>query len=138
MNNHMGSAATANMVLMQHLMQQLAKMKLFFLDSRTTADTVTFQVAKQQGVPILARNIFLDDSNEYADIQYQFQQAIKYAQQYGTAIVIGHPRKNTLKVLQQELKNLPTNIKLTKISELWQQQTIPAKPFNLFFADIKL
>ncbi|OOF57554.1 divergent polysaccharide deacetylase family protein [Rodentibacter myodis] len=136
MNNHMGSAATADTTLMTHLMRALNAQHLFFLDSRTIGKSVAGKIAKEQGVRALDRHIFLDDSNEFADVQRQFQAAIQYARKHGTAIAIGHPRKNTVAVLQQGLKNLPADIQLVGMGSLWRNERIvPPKPFILLFND---
>lgn len=137
LNNHMGSAATADRTLMQQLMQNLAQHKLFFLDSRTIGSSVASKVARENGVIALDRHIFLDDSDEYADVQRQFNLSLQYARKHGTAIVIGHPRKNTIRVLQQGIANLPKDIQLVGMGSLWRnEKVIPAKPFILLFNDL--
>lgn len=137
MNNHMGSAATADSTLMRHLMSALHTQHLFFLDSRTIGRSVAGKMAKEQGVGSLDRHIFLDDSNELSDVQRQFQAAIQYARKHGTAIAIGHPRKNTVAVLQQGLRHLPSDIQLVGMGSLWRNERIvPPKPFILLFNDI--
>ncbi|OOF36594.1 divergent polysaccharide deacetylase family protein [Rodentibacter heidelbergensis] len=137
MNNHMGSAATADSALMRHLMSALHTQHLFFLDSRTIGRSVAGKMAKEQEVASLDRHIFLDDSNELADVQRQFQAAIQYARKHGTAIAIGHPRKNTVAVLQQGLRHLPSDIQLVGMGSLWRNERIvPPKPFILLFNDI--
>lgn len=137
MNNHMGSAATADTTLMTHLMTALRNQHLFFLDSRTIGRSVAGKIAKEQGVRSLDRNIFLDDSNELVDVQRQFQAAIQYARKHGTAIAIGHPRKNTVAVLQQGLRSLPADIQLVGMGSLWRnERVVPPKPFILLFNDI--
>lgn len=136
MNNHMGSAATADSALMSHLMTALRAQHLFFLDSRTIGKSVAGKMAKAQGVGVLERHIFLDDSNEFADVRHQFQAAIQYARKHGTAIAIGHPRKNTVAVLQAGLKNLPADIQLVGMGSLWRNEKIvPPAPFILLFSD---
>lgn len=137
MNNHMGSAATADPQLMTYLMTALQEKHLFFLDSRTIGKSVAGKIAKEQGVRSLDRHIFLDDSNEFADIQRQFKAAIHYARKHGTAIAIGHPRPNTIEVLQAGLRNLPEDIQLVGMGNLWRnEKVIPPKPFILLFSEM--
>ena len=137
MNNHMGSAATADPQLMTYLMTALQEKHLFFLDSRTIGKSVAGKIAKEQGVRSLDRHIFLDDSNELADVQHQFQAAIQYARKHGTAIAIGHPRPNTIAVLQAGLNNLPADIQLVGMGNLWSnEKVIPPKPFILLFKEM--
>lgn len=122
LNNHMGSAATSDQTLMNYLMKALKQHNLAFLDSKTIGSSVAAKTAKQQGIGSLERHIFLDDSDRYEYVQRQFQQAINYARKNGTAIMIGHPRKNTVVVLQQQLRQLPADIRLVSMQSLWQQQ----------------
>ncbi|MCK3657996.1 hypothetical protein A4G18_04535 [Pasteurellaceae bacterium Pebbles2] len=137
LNNHMGSAATADSTLMQHLMSSLRQQNLAFLDSRTIGNSVAAKIAKSQGVKTLERHIFLDDSDVFGDVQRQFNQAIQYARKHGTAVVIGHPRKNTVAVLQQGLKNLPQDIQLVSIGSLWRNEKVPPpQPFILLFSEL--
>lgn len=137
MNNHMGSAATADPQLMTYLMTALQEKHLFFLDSRTIGKSVAGKIAKEQGVRSLDRHIFLDDSNEFADVQHQFKAAIHYARKHGSAIAIGHPRQNTIAVLQAGLRNLPEDIQLVGMGNLWRnQKVIPPKPFILLFSEV--
>ena len=137
MNNHMGSAATADTTLMTYLMTALREQHLFFLDSRTIGKSVAGKIAKEQGVRVLDRHIFLDDSDNLVDVQRQFQSAIQYARKHGTAIAIGHPRPNTVAVLKSGIKNLPDDIQLVGMGSLWRNEKIlPPKPFILLFNDI--
>ncbi|HII3800933.1 TPA: divergent polysaccharide deacetylase family protein [Pasteurella multocida] len=134
MNNHMGSAATADAELMHKLMQELKVQDLFFLDSRTIGRSVAGKIAKEYGVQSLDRHIFLDDKDTYADVERQFQRAVHYAQKHGTAIAIGHPRKNTVAVLQAGLKHLPDNVQLVGMGRLWRSETgtVPKPLISLF------
>ncbi|WP_040976795.1 divergent polysaccharide deacetylase family protein [Necropsobacter massiliensis] len=134
MNNHMGSAATADTDLMTKLMSALHAQHLFFLDSRTIGRSVAGKIAAQQGVISLDRHIFLDDSDNFADVQRQFNNALHYARKHGSAIAIGHPRKNTVAVLQAGIRHLPTDIQLVGIGSLWRhEKVVPPKPFIMLF-----
>lgn len=84
----------------------------------------------------LDRHIFLDDSNEFADVQRQFKAAIHYARKHGTAIAIGHPRPNTIAVLQAGLRNLPEDIQLVGMGNLWRNEKL-FRPSHLFYYSAK-
>lgn len=136
LNNHMGSLATSDRPTMEKLMSVLSAQQLFFLDSKTSGKSVASQVAKEKGIATLDRHYFLDDSNELADVQRQYQASLAYARKHGLAIVIGHPRPNTLTVLQQGLANLPKDIELVNVGRLWRKEKItPEKPFILIFSN---
>ncbi|STO59607.1 polysaccharide deacetylase [Canicola haemoglobinophilus] len=137
MNNHMGSAATADKDLMHKLMTALSQQHLFFLDSRTIGRSVAGKTAKEFGISTLERDIFIDDNDELSDVQRQWNAAIQHARKKGSAIVIGHPRKNTIAVLQAGIKQLPQDIQLVGMGSLWRnEKIIPRKPFLYLFSDI--
>lgn len=119
MNNHMGSALTADRASMKSVMSELKRRRLFFLDSRTTAETVAESTAREMGVPTAARKVFLDDSNEPEDVRKQFERLIKLAKKDGVAIAIGHPRPATLEVLREGVPELEKEgIALVRVSSL--------------------
>lgn len=106
-NNHMGSAFTQSETGMRTVLQTLEAEQLLFLDSKTTAPTATRKAAQGLALPILTRNVFLDDTPDNpASIRTQLQRAASYAKQHGSAIAIGHPHPSTLQVLAEELPNL--------------------------------
>jgi len=87
------------------------------MDSRTTSKTVGKKYAKKYNVPFLARNIFLDNKQEYNYIQNQLKKAIAIAKRSGYSIAIGHPHKITLKVLK-ESKHLLKGLNLVYIDKM--------------------
>src|SRR5262249_52313287 len=96
-NNHQGSQATSDASLMRELMPALKKRDLFYVDSRTTAATVAFDIARGDDVPSAYRNVpFLDDVQEQGAIRTQLQLALRGALQKKSAIAIGHPHRATL------------------------------------------
>ncbi len=107
MNNHMGSAATADAVLMQAIMPVLAEQHLLFLDSYTSPKSVAYQTAQQAGVTTARRDIFLDDTITPEAIAAQLQLLEKRAKKQGHAIAIGHPHPETLAALTQWLAEAP-------------------------------
>lgn len=118
-NNHMGSALTEEAAPMRALMRLLGEKGLFFLDSRTSSASVAYKTARDEGVKAATRDVFLDDSNDPADIEKQFQRMVDIAKRRGQAVAIGHPRPATLAVLRERLPGLEAEgIKLVKISEL--------------------
>ena len=119
-NNHMGSRLTTSANTMAWLMQALAEQdNLFFLDSRTTADTIAESTATEYLIPTTSRDIFLDNSpNSYDDISKQLKRLSQQAKETGFALAIGHPNAITLKVLEAELpKILNDGVELLPVSE---------------------
>ncbi len=116
-SNHMGSAFTQDKRVMGAVLSELKKQNFFFLDSLTTAQSVAYKLAQSKGLRAFKRDVFLDNSNEPAEIEKQWNRMIKIARKTGKAIALGHPRKNTIKLLKDKLsKN--TDILVVPITEL--------------------
>jgi polysaccharide deacetylase 2 family uncharacterized protein YibQ len=90
MNNHMGSKATADQRVMEVIMRYLAARRLFFLDSRTTSETRAVPLAGRYGVPVLARDVFVDYQTDPAYIDQAVQRGMELARRRGQAVLIGH------------------------------------------------
>jgi len=105
-NNHMGSRLTEEAGAMAVVMEALAAHGLFFLDSRTTAHSVAVEAAERAGVPWLARDIFVDNSQTPEAIGAQFDKLIDLALKRGHAIAIGHPHPATLDALEAALPRI--------------------------------
>lgn len=105
-NNHTGSKFTANEIAMNRLMFALNANHIYFIDSRTTAQTKAPKVMKNFGFKYMARDVFLDHHMDKAYVKKQIKEAIKVAKRRGTAIAIGHPHKNTLQALYESKKLL--------------------------------
>tara|TARA_R110002073_G_scaffold11861_1_gene53365 strand:+ start:151435 stop:152211 length:777 start_codon:yes stop_codon:yes gene_type:complete len=119
LNNHMGSILTAEEKPMQWLMQELALNHYFFIDSRTTPDTVAEKIAMKNGLRSAGRDVFLDNERNLNSINKQFNQLIRIAKRRGHAIAIGHPYPETIEYLQGVLPLLErAGVKLVPASEL--------------------
>jgi len=118
-NNHQGSRATADPTLMQALMPALRQRGLFFVDSRTDAKTVAYDMAERAGVPAASRKVFLDDIASRGAILKQLDLAARDAQRDGFTIAIGHPRPATVAALAEGVPQLEARgIHLVFASEL--------------------
>lgn len=118
-NNHMGSKATQDRLLMRYTLDSLKARGLFFVDSVTTSDSRGYEVARELSVPAVRRDVFLDNEDSFAYINGQFERLKVLAKQHGTAVGIGHITKShTLAVLNHQLPGLEKeNIKLIFASE---------------------
>jgi polysaccharide deacetylase 2 family uncharacterized protein YibQ len=119
-NNHQGSQATADQALMSELMPALREHGLFYVDSRTTAATVAYDVARQDGVAAAYRNVpFLDDVEDVVAIEKQLELALHGAREKGEAVAIGHPHPATLRALEEMLPRAQAaGIRFVFVSEL--------------------
>jgi len=136
-NNHMGSQLTQNGEIMSWLMAYLKTKQLYFVDSRTTAKTQALRQAQAQELPSRKRDVFLDDTRKSDYIRRQLILALKTARKQGSAIAIGHPYNETLKVLKeaQTLAN-SHSVNLVLVSDLFvysktnQKAPLPYCPFD--------
>ncbi len=118
-NNHMGSAATADARVMRAVAGVLAARSLFFLDSRTTDATVAQRAAAEASVPNAARRVFLDDVITEDAVQDRLWELVRRAKEEQSAVAIGHPYAVTLRVLERELpKMAEEGVRLVKVGEL--------------------
>ena len=105
-NNHMGSRMTSQPQAMAWLMGNLQQRHKFFVDSRTSAQTVAAAEAQKIGLASVSRDVFLDDVRTEQAITTQLHTAINLARKQGSAVMIGHPYPQTLAVLERELPKL--------------------------------
>lgn len=99
-NNHMGSLFTEDARAMRAMLTAVQGHGVFFLDSRTTAKSVARTVARDLGMTVLERNVFLDNENDVDKVLHQLEQVERLARTQGQAIAIGHPRDATIEVLK--------------------------------------
>jgi polysaccharide deacetylase 2 family uncharacterized protein YibQ len=105
-NNHMGSKATADTRVMKQVLHELKDRGLFFLDSRTSAESVAYSQAEKMGVPALSRDIFIDPVDDRQTVEAKLWELADLAARSGRAVGIGHDRESTLHALQAVLPRL--------------------------------
>lgn len=137
LNNHMGSAMTASLPGMRKVMQAMTAYRLYFLDSMTIGSSQSAQAAAGTGIQVIKRKVFLDDTQNDADIRRQFERAVDIARRSGSAIAIGHPHPATIRVLQQMLPALPADIVLVRPSQLLNEPERHYQPMPTITASAK-
>ncbi len=100
-NNHMGSKATADPRIMETVLGVIADRSLFFVDSRTTPDTVALTMARQKGIPAARRDVFLDNDHDAAAMDAQLEELLSLSESRGWAIGIGHAYPETAQALER-------------------------------------
>jgi len=106
-NNHMGSRATQNKILMEWVLSYLKSKQLFFIDSLTSPDSCAYKIAEKLEIRNAKRDIFLDNKDSFDYINYQFEKLKEIARERGSAIGIGHyNKKHTIEVLNYQLQYL--------------------------------
>jgi polysaccharide deacetylase 2 family uncharacterized protein YibQ len=89
-NNHQGSAVTADERLMRLVLTEIAERDLFFLDSLTTADSAVRRISAELDIPYLERNVFLDNDSHKDAILSAIRSGLEHADRTGRAVLIGH------------------------------------------------
>ena len=90
MNNHQGSKITMDEKMMETILTFCQERGIFFLDSRTTAETAAPQAAQRLGITIGERNIFIDNEQDRASMHRFIRNGLALAEQQGSAVMIGH------------------------------------------------
>ena len=103
LNNHEGSLITESKVKVGKVIEICQQQGIFFLDSRTSANTAAPQAALELGAKIWERDVFLDNTQNRADILEQIQRGLEVANKKGYAIYIGHvwSGSNLAQILQE-------------------------------------
>lgn len=117
-NNHMGSKMTAESSQMYQIFSILKKRGLYFVDSRTTAETICKPSARLFQIPFAQRDVFLDHLVKVEFIRKQLKELVQIAQRNGYAVGIGHPHSLTYQVLREMLPDLQKKIRLVPASEI--------------------
>ncbi|HTT99500.1 MAG TPA: divergent polysaccharide deacetylase family protein [Rhizomicrobium sp.] len=115
-NNHEGSRFTSDHNALAPVMEALVTRHVFFLDSKTTAESQVASVAFAYGVTSAARDVFLDDVDNIDAIAGALRTLERKAKEQGVAIAIGHPRESTLDAIAYWAAHTP-GIKLVRLSE---------------------
>jgi polysaccharide deacetylase 2 family uncharacterized protein YibQ len=90
MNNHQGSKITMDRQLMEIVLSFCAENGILFLDSRTTADTAAPAAARQIGMKIGERDVFLDNEQSRDSMIQFLNTGLEKARKNGNAVMIGH------------------------------------------------
>ena len=126
-NNHMGSLLTADAAAMRAMLGVAAERDLFFVDSRTTPDSLAERVAREVGVPTAARDVFLDAERDAPSLAAELERLLALATERGAAIAIAHPHRASLELLERELPRLKARgFELVPVSYLLErEETLP-------------
>jgi polysaccharide deacetylase 2 family uncharacterized protein YibQ len=122
-NNHMGSGISTSPEHMRQIFSILKKRRLYYIDSRTTAETVARSSAELLKLPFAERDIFIDHREDETFIRSQLKKLIRRAQEQGYAVGIGHPHGITHRVLNENLALLKEKVALVPASMVVEAET---------------
>jgi uncharacterized protein len=116
-NNHMGSAATADLAVMEAVAAVAKKRGIYYLDSRTTSESSVPVAARREGISYWERDVFLDNTPDRASIIRAVEDGKKRSVKNKPAIMIGH-------VWSAELAQTLTDLYPQLVSEGYSLSTI--------------
>jgi uncharacterized protein len=90
LNNHMGSLAIEDEEIVRAIVEIAKKRHLYIVDSGTSPKSQFPKLAKELGVPILRRDVFLDDISSSRYVSKQMIKLAKITEENGRGIAIGH------------------------------------------------
>jgi polysaccharide deacetylase 2 family uncharacterized protein YibQ len=121
-NNHMGSRFMEDEERVAVVIREIQRRGLFFVDSLTTNRSKGRRLSNFYSLPMLSRDIYLDNDQQTERIRRQFGKLIAIAKKRGWAIGICHPYPETISVLMKVLPELEKEgVKLVPISYLTQR-----------------
>jgi polysaccharide deacetylase 2 family uncharacterized protein YibQ len=103
-NNHMGSRFMEDEARLAIVMEELRKRDLFFVDSRTAADSRGRESAGRAGVRFAARDIFIDHAPGYAAALENLTGSFRQERSNGSPVLmIGHPHAQTVRAIRDAM-----------------------------------
>ena len=109
-NHHMGSKASTVDAVVGPVLDWAAREKLLVVDSYTASRSRIYPMARERELPALRVDLFLDGEEENeAQIAENLAQAADLARSRGWAMVICHPRPETLSALRNMVPRLKDN-----------------------------
>lgn len=117
-NNHMGSRMTSVSTQMYQIFSILKKRNLYFVDSRTTKDTLCKPSARLLQISFAERDVFLDNTADLREIKTQIAKLEHIAAKKGYAIGICHPHTATYHALKETIPLLQAKATLVPASKV--------------------
>ena len=117
-NNHMGSKLTARSEQIYQVFSVLKRHGLYFIDSRTSDESVCQPSARLLQLPFAQRDVFLDHVQDAAFVRKQVRDLVRLAREKSEALAIAHPHPTTYAVLKEMLPELRRQVELVPASRL--------------------
>jgi len=105
-SNHMGSRLMEDHEKVKIVLSELKRRKLYFLDSRTTPQSIGIHEAQSMGMKTVERSLFIDHSLDEEDIKEKIEKLIRLSLSNGKAIGIGHPHASTVKSIKEMIPKI--------------------------------
>lgn len=128
LNNHMGSRAVENEQIVRTIVEVAKEHKLYIIDSGTSPKSKFPELTKKLGVPLLQRDVFLDDISSSSHVRKQMIRLAKVIEIKGSGIAIGHVgitgRVCSVGIFESIADYRKRNIKIVPVSELFKEKLI--------------
>ena len=119
-NNHMGSAFTADRAAMANIMSVVQQRSLLYVDSITTSQSLGVETARHAGVKVFSRSVFLDNVVDEEMVCVQLEKLVREAERVGMAIGIGHPHPETRNAIARCAATFAGRVAFVGISQIGQ------------------
>lgn len=90
LNNHMGSLVTTDREAMEPVLKVLQDKDMFFVDSRTSSDSIAYSLARELKVRTIYNSVFLDNEKKPEYIEKQFNELISIGLDRGEVMGLAH------------------------------------------------
>jgi uncharacterized protein len=128
LNNHMGSRAVESEKVVRAIVEVARDKKLYIIDSGTSPKSKFPEITRELGVPLLKRDVFLDDISSSAHVRKQMRRLAKITEFTGKGIAIGHVGATgkicSVGVFQSMDEFKKRKIKIVPVSRLFEGQLI--------------
>ncbi|MGG1398529.1 divergent polysaccharide deacetylase family protein [Bacillus salipaludis] len=135
LNNHMGSLAVENEPIVRAIVEVAKKKGLYIIDSGTSPQSKFPKVAEELGVPLLKRDVFLDDISSSSYVRKQMIRLAKVTEIKGQGIAIGHVgitgKVCSIGIFESLDEFNKRHIKIVPVSELFSKN-MKNKTFPLY------
>jgi hypothetical protein len=120
----MGSRATADEPLMRTVLGFLKREGKFYVDSRTTVETVGPRIARELGVPSTQRDVFIDADTTEAEITAAFIKGAEEAKTRGSSVLIGHVQNRAvIDILRAQERNFSSEgVRLARLTDVMRER----------------
>jgi polysaccharide deacetylase 2 family uncharacterized protein YibQ len=118
-NTHMSSAITESEKKMMQILKAAKKYTNIFVDSRTSPNTVAYDVCLQMHMKCGQNKRFIDNELDHNYIKGKLKESAEYAKKHGKIIIIGHLKPDTVDVLLEYLPEIEkSGVKIVNINEV--------------------
>ncbi|MFC1541125.1 divergent polysaccharide deacetylase family protein [Candidatus Latescibacterota bacterium] len=119
LNNHMGSKATEDTRTMEIVMKYLSENNYFFVDSRTSNNSIGYSLSQKMGVKSAALFTYIDVEDDKDFMNARIDKIAEAAFEKGLVVAICHDRPNTIDLLEERLPELTArNITFIKVADI--------------------